>query len=72
VSSVALLPSTWSAFSPVATPVAFVVNGAAALFVDSMRPTLLPPFVEKENAWPLARFDARMHEFVDVEPARQP
>ena len=30
--SSALLPSTWSAFRPVATPVALVVNGAAFVF----------------------------------------
>ena len=68
----ALWPSTWSAFRPVATPVAFVVNGAAFLLDDVMLPTWLPPLALNENAWPLARFVARTHVFDDVFVARQP
>src|SRR5919202_1517374 len=68
--SVAFAPSTRSAFRPVATPVALVVNGAA--FVGpSMRPTSVPEFVWNEKARPLDRLLARRHAFVPV-CARQP
>src|SRR3954447_506880 len=55
----ALWPSTWSAFRPVATPVAFVVNGAALVLPDVMRPTSGPPLDENSNARPSARSLAR-------------
>ena len=55
-----------------ATPVAFVVNGAAFLLDDVMLPTWLPPLALNENAWPLARFVARTHVFGAVFVARQP
>src|SRR4051812_21067107 len=68
--SVALWPSTRSAFRPVATPVALVVNGAAVAG-PSIRPTSVPEFVANENARPLARLLARRHARVPVR-ARQP
>src|SRR3954471_16987633 len=68
--SYAFWPSTRSAFRPVATPVALVVNGAAVAG-PSMRPTSVPDFVANENARPLARLLARRHARVPVR-ARQP
>src|SRR3954468_18239225 len=43
--SSALMPSTWSAFRPLATPWAFVVNGfaSAAVLPDGGVTSMLPP-----------------------------
>src|SRR6185312_7806668 len=68
--SAASWPSTLSAFRPVATPVALVVNGAAVVG-PSIRPTSVPEFVANENARPLDRLLARRHAFAPVR-ARQP
>src|SRR3954464_11483229 len=61
--SEALLPSTWSAFKPVATPVAFVVNGFAFELAVLPSPTEIRPTTSpspaNSNAKPAARFDAR-------------
>ena len=58
--SVALLPSTWSAFSPVATPVALVVKGAPVWSPPtSIRPASLPT-VTNSNARPPLRLFERM------------
>src|SRR3954470_21345360 len=61
--SEALLPSTWSAFRPVATPVAFVVNGFAFELAVLPSPTEIRPTTSpspaNSNAKPAARFDAR-------------
>ena len=74
--SSAPLPSTWSAFSPVATPLALVVNGAALTLPEVIEPTSVPPLAENSKARPLARLLERMHgELPVVEPPsaeRQP
>ena len=48
--SAASLPSTLSAFRPVATPVALVVNGAPAVLPTSIRPRLAADRHELEGA----------------------
>ena len=58
VISSALLPSTWSAFRPVATPFAVVVNGAAVAG-PVMAPTSVPPLALNSKARPSARLLAR-------------
>jgi hypothetical protein len=61
--SEALSPSTWSAFRPVATPVALVVNGLAFELAVLPSPTEICPTTSpapaNSNAKPAARFDAR-------------
>ncbi len=72
------MPSTLSAFKPVATPVAFVVNGAALALVAVIEPTCVAAaFVElNSKARPEARLLARMHGSlpfgVPPAPERQP
>src|SRR5436190_22161341 len=60
VISSALLPSTWSALRPVATPLAVVVNGAAVAG-PVMAPTSVPPLALNSKARPLVRLLARRH-----------
>ena len=71
----ALLPSTWSAFRPVATPWAFVVNGAAFALLELMVPTS-GPLDSYSKASPCARLLARMHGSLPLgvppAPERQP
>ena len=71
--SEALLPSTWSAFRPVATPVAFVVNGFAFELAVLPSPTEICPTTSpspaNSNAKPAARFDARRQ---GAEPDAEP
>ncbi len=67
-------PSTSSAFRPVATPVAFVVNG---FFVSPpvpavMRPATSPPDALNSNAKPFARLFERRHGFCGVGVAAEP
>ena len=52
--------STRSAFRPVATPVAFVVNGAPVASLVVMLPAWLPS-VANSNARPVLRLFERMH-----------
>src|ERR671931_122760 len=58
--SLAFWPSTWSAFRPVATPLAVVVNGAA-FAGPVICPTSVPVFVLNSNARPAVRLLARRH-----------
>src|SRR3954452_20221305 len=58
VISSALLPSTWSALRPVATPLAVVVNGAAVAG-PVMAPTSVPLLLLNSNARPGVRLLAR-------------
>jgi hypothetical protein len=51
-------PSTRSAFSPVATPVAFVVNGAAFGLPERITPTSGPPELSNSKARPSDRLRA--------------
>src|SRR3954447_10868125 len=70
--SVASLPSTLSAFRPVATPVAFVVNGAPVVLATVIEPAV-EPVVVNWNAWPPLRLDARTQAGAPaVAAARQP
>src|SRR3954453_10486800 len=58
VISSALLPSTWSALRPVATPLAVVTNGAAVAG-PGMAPPLVRPWAWTSKAGPLVRLRAR-------------
>src|SRR3954449_11662667 len=58
VISSALLPSTWSALRPVATPLAVVVNGAAVAG-PGMGPSSVPLVLLNSNARPVVRLRAR-------------
>ena len=74
----ASLPSTLSALKPVATPVAFVVSGAAFGFAASIVPTAVAflPLEASSNARPSARLFARTQGSlpfaVPPTPERQP
>src|SRR3954463_6181519 len=75
VISSALLPSTWSALRPVATPLAVVVNGAAVAG-PVMAPTSVPLLLLNSNARPggrlLARTQGSLPFGVPPAPERQP
>src|SRR3954453_12846695 len=75
VISSALLPSTWSALRPVATPLAVVVNGAAVAG-PVMAPTSVPLLLLNSNARPVVRLLARTQGSllfgVPPAPERQP
>ena len=72
--SSAPLPSTRSAFRPVATPVAFVMNGfvASPPVPTEMRPAMVPSEALNSNAKPVERLFARMHGFCGRGVAAEP